>query len=229
MLFDLRSRGRRRTVQTVYLGLALLIGLGLVGFGVGAGNGLGGIFNAFNGNGSGSNQGQVVSSYEKTALKAVKDNPNSAAAWGSLVQARWTAATSNGTGVNSSTGQFTATGMNQLRQLAQDWQRYLQLTNSPASDQAILAARAYAILGQYGNAASAWDYVSIASPSDVSAFECLAASSYAAGQTRKGDLAMAKSLSMLPKSSQATIKLQLGQAKSSSSTAQQIVRSSCSA
>jgi len=229
MLFDLRSRGRRRTVQTVYLGLALLLGLGLVGFGVGAGNGLGGIFNAFNGNGSGSNQSQVVNSYEKTALKAVKDSPNSAAAWGSLVQARWTAATANGSGVNPSTGALTATGLNQLRQLGQDWQRYLQLTNSPSAAAAIPAARAYGILGQYGNAAQAWDYVSIASPSDVGAFECLAAASYAAGQTRKGDLAKAKSIGMLPKASQAKIKAQLGQARSSASTAQQLVRSSCSA
>ncbi len=39
MLFDLRSRGRRRTVQFVYLGLAILLGGGLVLFGVGAGNG----------------------------------------------------------------------------------------------------------------------------------------------------------------------------------------------
>ena len=49
MLFDLRSRGRRRTVQAVYLGLAVLMGGGLVLFGVGAGNSFGGILNAFTG------------------------------------------------------------------------------------------------------------------------------------------------------------------------------------
>ena len=43
MLFDLRSRGRRRTVQAVYLGLAIILGGGLVLFGVGAGNGFGGL------------------------------------------------------------------------------------------------------------------------------------------------------------------------------------------
>ena len=32
MLFDLRGRGRRRTVQAVYLSLALLLGGGLVLF-----------------------------------------------------------------------------------------------------------------------------------------------------------------------------------------------------
>src|SRR6202007_360048 len=171
MLFDLRSRGRRRTVQGVYLGLALLMGGVLRLFGVGAGNGFGGLLNAFNGSGSGSNQGQVVISFEKSALKAVKDNPSSASAWASLMQARWTAATSNGTGFNQTTGNFTATGTNQLRPLGPEWQRSLQLTKTPTADNAILAAKAYGILGQYGSAADAWDSVSIASPSDVSAYE----------------------------------------------------------
>src|SRR5512140_2327389 len=88
MLFDLRSRGRRRTVQAVYLGLAILMGGGLVLFGVGTGTGGGGLLNAFGGGSS--NQKQVLSSDEKTALKQVQQNPNNAAAWSSLVQARWT-------------------------------------------------------------------------------------------------------------------------------------------
>ena len=46
MLFDLRGRGRRRTVRVIYIGLALLIGVGLVGFGVGGGFGGGGLLNA---------------------------------------------------------------------------------------------------------------------------------------------------------------------------------------
>src|SRR5512142_1652340 len=106
MLFDLRSRGRRRTVQAVYLGLALLMGGGLVLFGVGAGNGIGGILNAFTGNGSGSSQKQVVSQQEKQALAAVKANPNDAAAWGQLVLARWTSATTTGSNFDQNTGTF---------------------------------------------------------------------------------------------------------------------------
>jgi hypothetical protein len=35
MLFDLRGRGRRRTVQVIYLSLAILMGGGLVLFGIG--------------------------------------------------------------------------------------------------------------------------------------------------------------------------------------------------
>ncbi len=42
MLFDLRGRGRRRTVRVIYTGLALLMGVGLVGFGIGGGFGGGG-------------------------------------------------------------------------------------------------------------------------------------------------------------------------------------------
>ena len=76
MLFDLRSRGRRRTVQAVYLGLALLMGGGLVLFGVGAGNGLGGLLNAFTGNGSSPARRPVVSQQEKAALKADQARPD---------------------------------------------------------------------------------------------------------------------------------------------------------
>ena len=71
MLFDLRSRGRRRTVQAVYLGLAILMGGGLVLFGVGAGNGLGGLLNAFTGKGSTAGQTAAISQEEKAAIKAV--------------------------------------------------------------------------------------------------------------------------------------------------------------
>src|SRR5947199_6291455 len=107
MLFDLRSRGRRRTVQVVYLGLALLMGGGLILFGVGAGNGFGGILNAFTGNGSSSGQKQVVSQAEKTALRETRLNPNNPTAWADLVQARWTNA-NQGNNYDSTTATFTA-------------------------------------------------------------------------------------------------------------------------
>ena len=51
MLFDLRGR-RRRAVQATYLTLAVLMGGGLVLFGIG-GNTSGGLFDAFSGGGGG--------------------------------------------------------------------------------------------------------------------------------------------------------------------------------
>jgi hypothetical protein len=220
MLFDLRSRGRRRTVQAVYLGLAILMGGGLVLFGVGAGNGLGGLLNAFNGGGSTSGQKAVVSQQEQQAIKATQQSPGNAQAWANLVQARWTAA-GQGANFNASTGQFTQSGLNELKLATQDWQRYLQLTKSPDPNLAVLAARAYAGTQNYAGEASAWDLETQADPTAVKGFECLAVSSYAAGQTRKGDLASAKALSLVPKAQRALLKNQLQAAKTQPSVAQQ--------
>ena len=219
MLFDLRSRGRRRTVQVVYLGLALLMGGGLVLFGVGTGTGGGGLLNAFSGNGSGSNQNQVVSQQEQTALKAVKLSPTSAAAWSGLVQARWTAA-GQGSNYNATTGTFTASGKKELAGASQAWQRYLTLTKTPDPNLAILAARAYAAQGNYSAEANAWEIETVATPNQPKGYECLAASAYAAKQTRKGDLAASKALALVPKSTRALLKTELQQAKTQPSVAQ---------
>jgi hypothetical protein len=224
MLFDLRSRGRRRTVQAVYLFLAIILGGGLVLFGVGAGNGVGGILNAFTGNGSGSAQGQAVSAAEKTALKATQLRPNDPSAWASLVQARWTSATTSSANFDSNTSAFTASGKKELTDLATAYERYLTLAKTPDPNTAILAARAYARLGNYSNEAGAWETVTEANPKEATAYECLAVSSYAASDTRKGDLAAAKAESLLPKANATTIKQTFTQAKATPSAAQQIAQ-----
>src|SRR5436309_12427999 len=139
MLFDLRSRGRRRTVQAVYLGLALLMGGGLVLFGVGAGNGFGGILNAFTGSGSGGSQKQVVSQQEKDALRQTRLQPDNPAGWAALVQARWTSA-GQGSNFNPNSGTFTTAGKKELAATTSAWQRYLQLTKKPDPNLAVLAA-----------------------------------------------------------------------------------------
>src|ERR1700676_3920864 len=85
MLFDLRGRGRRRTVRAIYIGLALLMGVGLVGFGVGGGLGGGGLFNSVgNGEGAGNTTyGNQIKKYRKlTAQQA-----GNAAAWEELTKA----------------------------------------------------------------------------------------------------------------------------------------------
>ena len=220
MLFDLRSRGRRRTVQTVYLGLAILMGGGLVLFGVGAGNGFGGILNAFTGNGSGSAQKAVVSQQEKAALALVKASPNDPSGWGQLVSARWTSAT-QGANFDPNTGTFTAAGKKELAATGQAWQKYLTLAKKVDPTVAILAARAYAQLGDYANQARAWELETLSDPTQPKGYECLAAAAYAAKQTRKGDLAAAKAVSLVPKVQQLTIKQALQQAKTSPLVAQQ--------
>jgi hypothetical protein len=220
VLFDLRSRGRRRTVQAVYLTLALLMGGGLVLFGVGAGNGFGGILNAFTGGGGGGSQKQVVSQQEKAALQATRLNPNNPQGWASLVQARWISA-GQGSNFDSSTGTFTAAGKKELTGAANAWQRYVQLTKSPDPNVATVAARAYEGLGNYAGAAGAWEIQTVANPNVAKDFECLALSAYAAKQNRKGDLAVAQALNLVPKAQRTLLKSQLEQAKTQPQAAQQ--------
>ena len=222
MLFDLRSAGRRRTVKVVYLFMAVILGGGLVLFGVGAGNGFGGILNAFTNQGSGSAGKQVVSAQETAALKETRTNPNSPTAWGDLLQARWTSA---GQGSNYVNNAFTASGRTELQGAATAWQHYISLTKSPDPSLAILASHAYEALGDYANAAGAWEAETSVSPTEVKGYECLAVNAYAAGETRKGDLASAKAVSMLPKAQQTTIKSSLASAKTSKSSAQQLAQS----
>jgi hypothetical protein len=220
VLFDLRSRGRRRTVQGVYLGLAILMGGGLVLFGVGAGNGLGGLLNAFTGNGSGSNQKQVVSQQEKVALRQTQQNPSNPAGWAALVSARWTSA-GQGSNFNVNTNQFTAAGKKELNGAIQAWNQYLKLTKAPDSNTAVIASRAYSALGNYAGQAGAWEIYATSNPTQPKGFECLAVAAYAANQSRKGDLAAAKAVGLMPKAQRLSTKQTLQQAKSSPQTAAQ--------
>jgi hypothetical protein len=220
MLFDLRSRGRRRTVQGVYLGLAILMGGGLVLFGVGAGNGLGGLLNAFNGSGSSSNQSSAVSAAEKAAIKATQTSPSDPAAWSNLIQTRWSNASSNSADFNSSTGQFTTAGKQELTKLTQDWAQYQKLVKQPDPNVAILAARAYQYLGNYSSSTGAWQLIATAEPSEATAFECLSANAYAAGDKRVGALAATKALSLVPTVQRTLLQSKLNQAKTDSSVAQ---------
>jgi hypothetical protein len=219
MLFDLRSRGRRRTVQGIYLSLAVLMAGGLVLFGVGTGTGGGGLLNAFSGGGN--NQKQVVSQQEKTALAQVKANSSNAVAWGNLLQARWITAT-QAPDYNATTGGFTAAGKKELNGVATAWQRYTALTKKPDPDLAITAARAYAKLGSYPAASNAWEIETAANPTAPNGFECEAITAYAAKQTRIGDLASDKALTLVPKAQQTTLKQSFQAAKSSPSSAQTI-------
>lgn len=216
MLFDLRSRGRRRTVQAVYLGLAILMGGGLVLFGVGAGNGFGGLLDAFKG-GSSNNSKPVVSQAEQAALRQTRQQPNNPAAWAALIQARDAAAKQN---FNSSTGTITSAGRNELVAETQAWQRYLTLTKHPDPTTAILAGRAYSLLGNYAGATSAWEIQVQSDPTNSHGFQCLAANAYAAKQNTKGDLAAAKAVSLAPKIQRLQLRTALQQAKTNPQIAQ---------
>ena len=87
MLFDLRGRGRRKTVQGIYLTLAILMGGGLVLFGVG-GNVSGGLLDALKNNPSSSNS-DLFTKRLKAAEQLVRTQPQNAQAWANVVKLRY--------------------------------------------------------------------------------------------------------------------------------------------
>jgi hypothetical protein len=225
MLFDIRSRGRRQTVRVIYLFLALVMVAGLVLVGVGTGSNQGGLLNAFT-NGSSGGGSQIADQQLTKAIKATKKDPQSAGNWSTLLEARWSAAGS-GTNFNTTSGEFTAGGKKQLTLGAVAWQRYLKLTNGkPTTENSILAARVYQSLSQWKSASNAWEFAAQTQPS-LKPYLCMALSSYAGGQTAKGDLATGKAVALAPKLQQLTLKSTLKSAKSSATTAQQATIANC--
>src|ERR1700710_2252922 len=109
MLFYLRGPGRRRAVQVIYVGLALLIGGGLVLFGVGAGTGGGGLLDAFKNDSGSTSADKVFKKRVETAERAVQLRPTDAAAWAQLTRVRFQQAGS-GSGYDQTNQVFTDTG-----------------------------------------------------------------------------------------------------------------------
>ena len=143
MLFDLRSPGRRNVIRVVYAMLAVLMGGGLVLFGIG-GSGSG-IFDAFGGgNGSGGG-GNPFEDDINAAQERVQQNPQDAAAYATLVQLHYQA----GSQQIDDSGALTSDGEEQLQEGADAWAKYLKLSGGdPAPSPNLLAVQALATLAQ---------------------------------------------------------------------------------
>lgn len=211
MLFDLRSRGRRRTVRVIYVFLALLMLGGLLLFGVGTGIGGGFLTALTNNSGSTGSGNSALNAQVKSAVKATKRNPTSVAAWVTLIEARWSDAGS-GSNYDSSTDSYTTSGLKELALLAQDFQRYSTLTKTPGPEVSQLAAEAYGHLGQYKNEGDTWQDVIVDEPKVPNPYECLAVSADAAKQTREAALATSATLKLVPKVDLTEVKADLTEA-----------------
>lgn len=213
MLFDLRARGRRRTVQAVYLGLAVLIGGGLVLFGVGTGSGFGGLLNAFSGGNSGSGA-PAVSQAEKAALRQTRLHPSSPAAWVALIDARVAAANQQ---CNATA--CTPAGRKDIARAGQAWQQYLKVAQHPDATVAHQVATTFETVGNFKEAANAWLIVTKSSPTTPQYFEFLAQDAYRAKETRIGDLAAERAVALVPKSQQKQLRTQLQAIKAAATSA----------
>jgi hypothetical protein len=221
MLFDLRGSGRRTTIKVVYLTLAVLMGGGLILFGIG-GDVSGGLVDALTENsGSSSVSDSRFRDRAAEAQRAAEANPSDAEAWAAVARARYQYA-SAGDFFDQNTGQFTAEGKAQLQAASQAWERHLALAkNQPDDSVATIMVQAYsqAGLNEPEKAVQAQEIITEARPKD-STFATLAVLAYQAGQTRKGDLATKEALSLADKADRNTLKSELEAAKQQALTSQ---------
>jgi tetratricopeptide (TPR) repeat protein len=213
MLFDLRGRGRRRTVQAIYLSLAIIMGGGLVLFGIGGATS-GGLLDAIQGGGSGStNTGDVFQKRVDRLQKRVKANPRDVNAWAQLSVLRFQLATTSGENYDQTNGAYTAKGKTELRSAAAAWQRHLAIAgDKPNVTAAKDMVQAYGVAGlrNYTEAVKALEFVIAATPNATfQTYAQLAVLAHGAKQTRKATLAENKAVDLAPKAQRKTLRQQI--------------------
>ncbi len=219
MLFDLKGK-RRRVVQGVYLGLAILMGGGLVLFGIGS-DVSGGLGDLFTGGGGGDNQAEESAKKRITsAEKTLDGDPDNQAALAQLVRSHYQLATAE---ASAETSQFTSKAVPELEATTDAWQRYVEVTDKVDTGLGRFALQAYDGLAtleeeqqdkteHYAGAAGAAEEIASA---DQKAQSYILLVQYAslAGQTRKADLAGKKAIELAPRNQKKQAKQAVEQAK----------------
>jgi hypothetical protein len=194
MLFDLRGR-RRRAVQATYLTLALLMGGGLVFFGIG-GDVSGGLFDAFSDRSGGSASSELDDRIDRLEER-LDANPRSEATLKALVRDYQAAASAE---LPTGQVQYPEEAMDELRSAAQYWQRYLDVEDGEPDPS--LARRALSLyettaLDQPKQAAQAMSIIA-EDANDYRTYLALVQRAAAAGDTRTADLAAQKAVDLAP-------------------------------
>jgi hypothetical protein len=215
MLFDLRARGRRRTVQVVYVGLALLFLVGFIGFGVGVGGGGGGSpIEAIFGNKEGS-KGAGFGAQVSAAEKRTRLHPSEAAAWAALAEAQFH---ESGAGENfeEASQKFTSKGKALLVKVASAWNRYVELNPSKLNQtvaQEMLTVYSKEGLNEPAAAVEVLQRLVAVKPESAALYGALASSAYQAKNIREGDLAAKRTIRLTPAKERKTVEAQLAQIK----------------
>jgi hypothetical protein len=215
MLFDLQGK-RRRLVQATYLILAILMGGGLVLFGVGSGDISGGLFDAITGKDSNSTSSanSAVTKRIEADQKALKLNANNTTALADLVRSHYQLATVD---ADANTGAFSADGKKELAKASVAWKKYVDAASKPSDSLAGLMLQAYGEggLNKAADAASAAELIANARPS-AQAYLTLTTYAAKAGQTRKAKLAGLKAVDLAPKAQRSLVKKQVAIAQAQS-------------
>lgn len=201
-------------MKVIYTGLAVLIGVGLIGFGVGSVGG-GSLFESVSKEGKGSNSSYAAK--VTAAKKKIAKNPNDAAAWIALTEAQLHEADSSES-YNSSAGTYTAKGKEQLRRAASSWSSYVALNPQPVS---LKLAKEVAVifttegLNEPAKAVEVLQILVASEPNSPSLYSQLAEYSYLAHNERQGDLASKRAVALAPKSRRPLLESELERVKRS--------------
>jgi hypothetical protein len=217
MLFDLRGR-RRRAVQATYLTLALLMGGGLVFFGIG-GDVSGGLFDAFSDRSGGGDINERLEERIDRQEDRLRANPQSEAALKALVRDYHALANAQRP---SGAVEYPEDARDELSQAGQYWQRYLEAEDGkPDASLARLALTLYEVdaLNQPKEAANAMRIIADAGNS-YELYIALVQRAAAAGDTRTADLAAQKAVDLAPKRLKKQVKQQAEAAKAPPPTEQ---------
>jgi hypothetical protein len=222
MLFDLKGK-RRRAVQGTYLMLAILMGAGLVLFGIGSSVN-GGLSDLFSGGGGSNNADKTIQKKIETAEKQLQTNPKNQAALAEVIRGHYQLATVN---ADPNTGQFTTDARDDLQQAASAWQRYLATNpEKPNTGLARVMVQAYSGLAQsatgdnaatdskaaWEGAAGATEIIAAAQPNPNN-YVALVQYATLAGQTSKAELAGKKAVDLAPKDQKKAVKQEVASAK----------------
>jgi hypothetical protein len=196
MLFDLRGH-RRRAVQATYLILAVLMGGGLVLFGIGS-SAPQGLVDAITGNSSGGSdvneQLQKRIDRQKERLQA---SPQNAAILAELVRLNYQAAVSQ---QPSGSSAFPEDSKDELRAAATYWDRYVEAKDGDPDP--TLARLAYSMFGQTGLNEPKKALVAVraiaADANDFQSYLLLVQTATAAGDKRTAQLAGQKAVDLAP-------------------------------
>jgi hypothetical protein len=223
MLFDLKGK-RRRVVQVVYVGLAILMGGGLVLFGIGS-SGTGGILDAITGGGGGNaSTSDVKKAYDKriaVANAALARNPKDQAALAEQIRAHFALA---GLTTDDQTGAYSDEGLAELKKAGEAWDNLI--AQDPGNVDQGLVRTAFTIYGQ-----DALNQPSkqlkpaqlIAAEENTSdAYVTLVGVASLAGDTRTADLAEKKAIALAAtKDDKANVKEQIATIKAQIQAQQQ--------
>lgn len=210
MLFDLQGK-RRRVVQVTYLTLALLMGGGLVFFGIGS-DVQGGLSDAFSGGGGDGGGNDALKKRIESNEKKVSASPrNSDGARKALVRDYYQLAVAQ----TSEQGSFSDDAKRDLRKAAANWKAYL--ASEPEKPDASLANVAIQLfdplaLNRPKDAQEAARVIAEAR-NNTNAYLNLVQYAALAGDTRTADLAAQKAVDLAPKGERKAVKEQADQLK----------------